>query len=312
MPSVERRIAFATFTLLIAWAAIAWALTVRSAAEMSGMMLGLGQLGTRMPMAMSAPVFGGMWITMMVAMMFPTMVPMVIAHRMVTSRRREGWTSTFTFIAGYLVVWTVFGAVPFAVLVVLGRLPFEGGAARVAPLAGAVFALAGAYQFTPLKTVCLRACRTPIGFILSHDFRRGARGAFAAGIAHGTLCLGCCWALMAILLVLGLMNVAWMAALSAVFLLEKNWSRGVALSRLVGLGLAILGVAVVIRPELLVAFSGGRGSTPATDGMQMHVQRSREMIGSNRRSGTSQRIATSTYSASAAKGRTNETTTAKM
>ncbi|HTJ24985.1 MAG TPA: DUF2182 domain-containing protein [Candidatus Limnocylindria bacterium] len=270
MPSVERRIAFATFALLIAWAAVAWVLTVRSAAEMSGMLLGLGQLGTRMPMAMSAPVFGGMWITMMVAMMFPTMGPMVIAHRMVTSRRGEGWTSTLAFIAGYLVVWTAIGAVPFAVLVMLGRLPFEGGAARVAPLAGTVLALAGVYQFTPLKTVCLRTCRTPIGFILSHDFRRGAPGAFAAGIAHGAFCLGCCWALMAILLVLGLMNVVWMAALSSVFLLEKNWRHGVAVSRVVGFGLAIVGIAVMVRPELLSAFSGDRGSMPTTEPMHMN------------------------------------------
>lgn len=270
MPAVERRIAFATFALLIAWAAVAWALSARSAAEMSGMLLGLGQVGTRMPMAMSAPVFGGMWITMMVAMMFPAVGPMVIAHRMVTSRRGEGWTSTLAFIAGYLAVWTAIGVVPFAVLVAVGRLPFEGGAARVAPLAGTTLALAGVYQFTPLKTVCLRACRTPIGFILSHDFRRGAPGAFAAGIAHGAFCLGCCWALMAILLVLGLMNLAWMAALSAVFLLEKSWSRGIALSRVVGLALAILGIAVIVRPELLVTLSGDAGPIPTTEPMHMN------------------------------------------
>ena len=269
-PSVERRIALTTFALLIAWAVVAWALTARSAAEMSGMLLGLGQVGTRMPMAMSAPVFGGMWITMMVAMMFPTMGPMVIAHRMVTSRRGEGWTSTLTFIAGYLVVWTAIGAIPFAALVALGRLPFEGSASRVAPLAGTMLAVAGVYQFTPLKTICLRACRTPIGFILSHDFRRGVSGAFAAGIAHGAFCLGCCWALMAILLVLGLMNLAWMAALSAVFLLEKNWSRGVALSRVVGLGLAALGIAIILRPDLLATFSGDHGSMPTTDPMHMN------------------------------------------
>jgi predicted metal-binding membrane protein len=267
--SVERRVAIATFAMLIAWAALAWALTARSATEMSGMLLGLGQVGTRMPMAMSAPLFGGMWITMMVAMMFPTIGPMVMAHRMVTSRRGEGWTSTLAFIAGYLAVWSAIGAIPFALLVVLGRLPSEGGAARLAPLAGATLLLAGAYQLTPLKSICLRACRTPIGFILSHDFRRGAPGAFAAGIAHGAFCLGCCWALMAILLVFGLMNLVWMAALSAVFLLEKNWSRGVALSRAIGLGLAILGIGIIVRPELLGLFSADRGAVPTSEPMRM-------------------------------------------
>src|ERR1700730_8122520 len=150
MAAGGRRVAFANFTVLIAWAAVAWVTTARSAAEMSGMLLGLGQVGTRMPMAMSVPVFSGMWLAMMVAMMFPTMGPMVIAHRMVTSGRGEGWASTITFIAGYLTVWTAIGAVPFAVLVALGRLPSEGGAIRLAPLAGFALALAGAYQFTPL------------------------------------------------------------------------------------------------------------------------------------------------------------------
>jgi predicted metal-binding membrane protein len=101
MLSVERRIAWATFGLLIIWAALAWVLTVRSASAMTDMVMGLGQIGTRMPMAIGASVFIGMWLTMMVAMMFPTMGPMVIAHRMVTRKRGEGWMSTLTFIAGY-------------------------------------------------------------------------------------------------------------------------------------------------------------------------------------------------------------------
>jgi predicted metal-binding membrane protein len=137
---------------------------------------------------------------------------MVIAHRMLTRRRGDRWTSTLTFIAGYLVLWTTAGAAPFATLVALGRLPADAGASPwIAPLAGSVLIAAGTYQFTPLKTVCLRACRSPIGFIFSHDFRRGAAGAFCAGVIHGAFCLGCCWALMAILVVVGVMNLAWMA-----------------------------------------------------------------------------------------------------
>jgi predicted metal-binding membrane protein len=270
MASVERRITLVTFGLLTSWAAVAWALTARTASEMSEMVSGLPHVGMRMPFAMSVPVFTGMWLTMMVAMMFPTMGPMVIAHRMVTRKRGEDWRSTLTFIAGYLVVWTTAGAVPFGVLVALGRLPLEAGAGPwIAVLAGSVLIAAGAYQFTPLKTVCLRACRSPIGFILTHDFRRGAAGAFGAGVIHGAFCLGCCWALMALLLVVGVMNLAWMAALSAVFLLEKNWRAGIALSRIVGISLAIAGVAVILRPELLAALSGAGSPLPAGTPMPM-------------------------------------------
>jgi predicted metal-binding membrane protein len=268
MLALERRFAWATIGLLLVWAALAWALTVRFASEMSGMAMGLGQIGIRMPMAIGAPVFGGMWLTMMVAMMFPTMGPMVVAHRMVTRGRGEGWTSTLTFVAGYLVVWTAAGALPFAALLAFAKLP-AGPAPWIAPLAGAVLFAAGVYQFTPLKTICLRACRSPIGFILSHDFRTGARGAFGAGLAHGAFCLGCCWALMAILVVLGIMNLVWMVALSTVFLLEKNWRGGIALSRIVGISLAIIGIAIILRPEILTTLSGAPVPMPTEAPMRM-------------------------------------------
>src|SRR5579864_5742371 len=89
--------------------------------------------------------------------------------------------------------------------------------------------LAGVYQLTPLKNVCLKACRSPLGFVLTHDFGGGVVSAARAGVSNGLYCLGCCWALMAVLAVLGLMNVAWMAAFAAVFFLEKNWRSGVQL-----------------------------------------------------------------------------------
>jgi predicted metal-binding membrane protein len=168
-----------------------------------------------------------------------------------------------------LVVWTAAGVLPFAAIVAFSHLPMRATAPWIAPLAGAVLIAAGLYQFTPLKTICLRHCRTPIGFILSHDFRSGAPGAFAAGLTHGAYCLGCCWALMAILIVLGVMNLAWMIALSAVFVLEKHWRGGITLSRIVGVGLAIVGVAVVLRPDLLAALSGIGFPLPSTGSMRM-------------------------------------------
>jgi predicted metal-binding membrane protein len=116
---------------------------------------------------------------------------------------------------------------------------------------GGVLVLAGAYQFTRWKDTCLRACRQPLTFLLTHDFGRGLRGALRTGASHGLYCLGCCWALMAVLFVVGLMNLTWMAAIAVVFLAEKNWRHGVALTRVVGTAVILFGIAVLANPELL-------------------------------------------------------------
>jgi predicted metal-binding membrane protein len=121
----------------------------------------------------------------------------------------------------------------------------------VAPVAGIVLVVAGIYQFTPWKGACLKTCRTPLTFIMTHDFGSGSRGAVQAGASHGAWCLGCCWALMSVLVVVGLMNLVWMAGLALIFLLEKNWRHGVAVSRIAGTGVALLGAAVLVQPSVL-------------------------------------------------------------
>ena len=164
-----------------------------------------------------------MWLTMMVAMMFPAVAPMVLAHRMMTRRRGESPASSVAFVLGYLSVWTVIGLVPLALFLSVRAVAQSAiGERGILVAAGLVIAGAGAYQFTPWKSTCLRACRAPLGFILSHDFSRGSRGALSAGLSHGAYCLGCCWALMLVLVLVGLMNLAWMAALSvSVVVLES-------------------------------------------------------------------------------------------
>src|SRR5207302_4216917 len=104
------------------------------------------------------------------------------------------------------------------------------------------------YEFTPLEGVCLKACRSPLSFIVTHDFGRGSRGAAIAGASHGAWGMGCCWALMSVLVVVGLMNLVWMVALALVFLLEKNWRHGVAVSRVAGASVALLGILVFVQP----------------------------------------------------------------
>jgi predicted metal-binding membrane protein len=257
MSHLERRATLLTVAILVGLAALAWALTVKRALDMSGMTTGLGQVGSRMPNDMAAPLFMAMWLTMMVAMMFPTIAPMVLAHHMVVAQRGEGLLPTMAFVLGYLVVWTAIGLGPMAAFLAFHNLPIEAAGSSWMPIvAGGVLVGAGLYQFTPLKGVCLKACRTPLSFILTHDFGSGAPGAFRAGVVHGAYCLGCCWALMSVLLVMGLMNLVWMAALSLVFLAEKNWRHGPLLSKLAGSLVALLGAAVILYPALLSSLAG--------------------------------------------------------
>ena len=236
--------------VLLALAVISWLVTIRQARDMSGMVSGLGQVGTLMPNTMAVPIFLLMWLAMMGAMMLPSVAPMVLAHRMVVRGRGEGWAPTAAFIAGYILVWTLVGLVPLLAFLSFRSLsgPVPGW---LAPAAGAVLIGAGVYQFTPWKGACLKACRSPLHFIMTHDFGRGARGAAQAGATHGAWCVGCCWALMTVLVVVGLMNLVWMAALSVVFLLEKNWKHGVGLTRVAGTVVILLGIVVFAQPTVL-------------------------------------------------------------
>lgn len=256
MSLLQRRVTVGTVVILTGLSAVAWWSTVGQARDMSAMVGGIGHVGRRMPYDMSTLVFLGMWVAMMVAMMFPTIAPMVLAHRMVVRKRGEGPIPSVAFVAGYLLVWAAIGAVPLAALIGFRELSAGAAGSRWLPTAGGiVLAAAGAYQFTAWKATCLRACRSPLTFLMTHDFRTGAAGAFRAGMSHGAFCLGCCWALMAVLVVVGLMNLVWMAAIAVVFLAEKNWRHGVGLARFAGTALVALGLAVVISPGILASVS---------------------------------------------------------
>jgi predicted metal-binding membrane protein len=247
--ALERRATLLTVGILLALAALAWWSTLGKASDMTDMVQGFAQVGTAMPFDMSAGLFMSMWITMMVAMMFPTIAPIVLLHRMVVRKRGEGLLPTAVFAGGYLVVWAAVGLLPLTVLV--GFRQLSDGSTWVLRAGGAVLVLAGGYQFTRWKDTCVRACRSPLTFLATHDFGRGARGAFRAGASHGLYCLGCCWALMAVLLVVGLMNLAWMAGIAAIFLAEKNWKHGIGLTKLVGVAVLAFGIGVLAHPALL-------------------------------------------------------------
>lgn len=248
---LQRRALLGTGTVLLALAGFAWWATVDTAADMRSMSTGLADIGQAMPFSMSAVLFLSMWTTMMIAMMFPAVAPVVLLHRLTVRRRGDGTLATVAFTGGYLVVWAALGVVPL--LVLLGFQGVTEPSDVLRRTAGMVLVLAGAYQFTRWKETCLRACRSPMTFLATHRFDGGYRGAFQAGVSHGLYCAGCCWALMAVLFVVGLMNLAWMAVIAVVFLAEKNWRHGVVLTKVVGTSVLALGLVVVAHPPVLAA-----------------------------------------------------------
>jgi predicted metal-binding membrane protein len=194
------------------------------------------------------------WVVMMSAMMFPSIAPMVLTFAFVQRRRRERGAldrvvSSWLFVAGYLIIWTGFGLVAYGVFV--GVRSFSIGALswhRGGPyLAGAVLVGGAAYQLTPAKDACLRRCRGPLDFVMSH-WREGSLGALRMGVIHGAWCVGCCWALMAALFALGVMSIPWMIVLAAVIAGEKLLPWKAVANRLIALALLALGLGVALVP----------------------------------------------------------------
>jgi len=175
--------------------------------------------------------FIGVWVTTMAAMMLPSAAPMVVAYAGIGRER----ASTPQFVLGYLAVWTAYG---LAAYVVAMELPDWSW------LAGAGLLLAGLYQLTPLKDVCLRHCRTPLGFVVRR-WRDGPVGAFSMGVEHGAWCAGCCTGLMVALFALGMTNLAWMAAVALLILAEKALPGGEGLARVTGFALITAGAVVL-------------------------------------------------------------------
>jgi predicted metal-binding membrane protein len=239
---LSRTVSATIVAALLVCAVAAWLITIRQATTM-----GMGGMAM-----MSAGLFLITWLVMMVAMMFPSVAPMTLAFASVTRSRGDAYLPTVVFVLGYLLVWTAAGLIPLAVLQAVSQI-WMAPPSWLPRASGAVIILAGIYQLTPLKDTCLRACRSPLGFVMTHNFGGGPLAAIRAGASHGLYCLGCCWALMAVLAVVGLMNIAWMAVIAAVFFIEKNVRRGELLPGLVGAICIIAGLAIVVWPSALGA-----------------------------------------------------------
>jgi predicted metal-binding membrane protein len=196
--------------------------------------------------------FLGSWTVMMAAMMLPSATPMILLHRLGADGRVRKQLWSGAFVAGYLLVWASVGIVVWGASIAAGAIVMpEQRAVAVAT----ILVLAGIYQFTPLKSTCLRACRTPADFLFTH-WHRGLSGQLRLGAEHGFYCLGCCWALMALFVGVGAMSLVWAAGVAVVVLIEKVRPEGVAFGRFAGALLIIAGVIVFARPELAMSVGG--------------------------------------------------------
>jgi len=232
-----RRLTFPS-SLLLLGAAGAWIAVVVVARRMGPMP------GT---MGVGIGSFVAIWALMMAAMMLPSVTPFASLY-----------TRTFTYdrgrrllelVVGYLLVWTL-AALPAYGLAWLADRTTSGHPAAATALAVFIFAACGLYQLTSLKDRCLARCRSPLGFVLKFGSYRGRTRDLRVGLYHGAFCLGCCWALMALLVAFGLMNLAAMAVLAAIVLVEKTGPWGRRFSQALGIVALVFAVLVVFLPQL--------------------------------------------------------------
>jgi predicted metal-binding membrane protein len=243
----------------LAVSAACWAATIYGAQQMSGSMPMPG--GWNMSMAwmlmpgqtpvQAAVMFLVMWQVMMIAMMLPSAMPMALLYRgLAAGRRRRGETAApiGVLLGGYFAAWLAFGVVAYAIGMWLSNaaMRFEVVSQWVPAATGGAIALAGIYQVTPWKRICLSHCRSPLSFFAA-CWRPGWWGTFRLGAHHGRYCAACCWALMLIQLAIGVMNLAAMAAIAVIIALEKLSPRGDAVARVTGAMAIVAGLVVAIR-----------------------------------------------------------------
>jgi predicted metal-binding membrane protein len=256
------RIVVAAALLMITGTAWAYVLWLAADMDMGGMdMTGLRMIPAGMGLMepAAAPWTGiefafvlAMWAFMMIGMMAPSAAPMILIYSRVGRQaleRGRPWAATGWFVAGYLLAWTFFAIVATAAQWALQRAALLDATMtstnRV--FSGVVLLAAGLYQLTPIKNACLHQCQAPLAFIQRYGgFRKSAFGSLALGLRHGAYCVGCCWVLMALLFVTGVMNVIWIAALTIFVLLEKIIPAGRLLSLVAGAAFAAAGIWMVI------------------------------------------------------------------
>ena len=248
---VRDRVTVLTSVVLLLIAAAAWVSVVRSSLQGDDMMM-------TMPMPATPAdglAFVASWGVMMTAMMLPSALPMISLYG-ATQRGPAGegthGVPVALFVLVYLSVWAASGLPVYFAHALLMTLAGSAFAYAIA----AILLAAGAFQLSPLKQVCLRACRSPLAFLLGH-WRAGRRGSLALGWSHAVYCLGCCWALMVVLVAAGAMGLRWVLLIAAVVAAEKLLPGGEWLARAAGGALLLLGATVALRPDLVMVLRGG-------------------------------------------------------
>ena len=248
----DRLIILASFLSL---AALSWLYLWREADAMDRMMMGLQPMAMQ-PTGANATTFllaFVMWTIMMIGMMLPSAAPMTLFYAAIVRKNRERGTAlpaAWLFTAGYLLVWMAFslGATALQVLFEEARLASSMMVATSKWLSGVILIAAGSYQWSPLKDKCLAQCHSPFQFIAGH-WQGGRFGALRMGMTHGLYCVGCCWAIMLLLFVGGVMNLLWVAIIAGFILLEKLMPRGRLVGRMTGLCLIVCGVISLIAAQ---------------------------------------------------------------
>jgi len=246
----ERAGALASVLLLIV-AAAAWVCVLRAPMSADDM------AGTAMVMAPTladAAEYIGGWAVMMTAMMLPSAVP-VIALYAVAQRRTESTVARTTAVALFALVYVLLWAATGVPVYFVSLLLMAVAPRTLSYVTAVVLVIAGLYQLSPFKDVCLRHCRSPLGFLIGR-WRAGWRGGLAMSVEHALYCVGCCWALMLVLVAAGAMGLPWVLLISALVAAEKLLPGGEWVARFAGVALVLLAVAVAFRPDLVATLRG--------------------------------------------------------
>ena len=252
MESILRRERAILATCLAAMVILSWLYLLQMARDMSGMdMPDMSMVALPQWDASDLILLFVMWTVMMVAMMVPSAAPMTLAF-LSLNQRRQGTTRTvvptYIFVLGYLAMWSAYSA-----LATLAQWGLHEGALISASmivtspyLSGGILIAAGVFQWTPIKRACLAGCRSPLSFLMS-EWREGKWGAFVMGVRHGSYCVGCCWILMALLFVTGVMNLLAVAVIAVFVIAEKLLARGELFGRMTGGILVVSGLVAIAR-----------------------------------------------------------------
>jgi len=248
---------------LLALSAAAWAVLIWQSTQMDDDM--------SLTMGLSAPLFIALWVVMMVAIMYPTAAPMIMAFARIHGDRQERgqpFVPTWVFAGSYMLLWSATGILAYAAAVAGDALANESpwvmdNAGRIG---GGLLIAAGIYQLTPLKTICVSKCRTPMSFLMN-SWRDGLGGSFRMGLEHGGYCLGCCWLLFLILFPLGMMNIGILALITLFIFAEKTLPVSRQASYAAAAGLVAFGLVVLFAPSTLPTVMDDSSAMESMTGM---------------------------------------------